>query len=217
METRRTAFGHYDWQHVDGEELERLLKLVNAIGGKPMANAASARVARSVPPFYGNTQLVMLDDDAWLPETGPLWYLMMQGQAFPLEGSSAPIHDANEADPIGLTAENCVEYLRFFCYFVHGDEGRFLIVNSLDHLLDHLAYNGPLDDESRNLIQAAVRPPNLESRNSDGAFEVSATVLYGAALFHARFSINGKGHIVMIDDEVVAAGLPVKKRVQGAG
>ena len=39
----------------------------------------------------------------------------------------------------------------------------------------------------------------------------SAMVLYGNALFSARFSMTENGMIEMIDDEPVAADLPVKK------
>jgi hypothetical protein len=36
-------------------------------------------------------------------------------------------------------------------------------------------------------------------------------VLYGNALFSARFSMSPNGMIEMIDDEPIAADLPVKK------
>lgn len=201
-------FEQYNWQQVTGPQLEPFLKLVNPIQGKHNANPASATAAWCQLPFYTTIGLVKVDDTAWPPNTGPFWFLAKQGRMFLLDGSSAPIHDANEADPIKVTEENNLDYLRFFCYFVHGDEGPFLIVEGLDHpALDQ----SKLDDATKKVIEGAIRPATFEGKTAEGAFEASAMVLYGNALFSARFSMTENGMIEMIDDEPVAADLPVRK------
>ncbi len=201
-------FDHYNWQKVTGAQVEPLLKLINPIQGKHNASLESAAVAWTQLPFYKTIALVKVDDTAWPPNTGPFWFLAKQGRMFLLDGSSAPIHDANEADPIKVTEENNIEYLRFFCYFVHGDEGPFLIVEDVKHpALDQ----DKLDDATRKVIEGAVRPAAFEGKTAEGNFEASAMVLYGNALFSARFSMTENGMIEMIDDEPVAADLPVKK------
>ena len=57
----------------------------------------------------------------------------------------------------------------------------------------------------------ALRPAAFEGKTDEGNLEASAMVLYGNSLFSARFSISPNGMIEMIDDEPVAADLPVKK------
>ena len=56
-----------------------------------------------------------------------------------------------------------------------------------------------------------MRPAAFEGKTPEGALEASAMVLYGNALFAARFSMTENGMIEMIDDEPIAADLPVKK------
>lgn len=201
-------FEQYNWQQVQGAQLEPFLKLINPIQGKHTASPQSATAAWCQLPFYTSIGLVKVDDTAWPGGTGPFWFLAKQGRMFLLDGSSAPIHDANEADPIKVTEQNSLDYLRFFCYFVHGDEGPFLIVESLDHpALD----KSKLDDATTKVIEGAIRPATFEGKTAEGAFEASAMVLYGNALFSARFSMTENGMIEMIDDEPVAADLPVRK------
>lgn len=201
-------FDEYKWQQVTGAQVDPFLKLINPIQGKHTAGAASAKVEWAQLPFYTTIALVRVDDTAWAPNTGPFWFLAKQGRMFLLDGSSAPIHDANEADPIKVTEANALDYLRFFCYFVHGDEGPFLIVEDINHPAIDTA---KLDDSKRKVIEDALRPAAFEGKTETGALEASAMVLYGNALFSARFSMTENGMIEMIDDEPVAADLPVRK------
>lgn len=201
-------FEQYAWQNVTGPQMEPFLKLVNPVQGKYTAAPATASVAWCQLPFYTTIALVRVDDSAWPANTGPFWFLAKQGRMFLLDGSSAPIHDANEADPIKVNDANALDYLRFFCYFVHGDEGPFLIVEDINHpAIDQ----GKLEANMRKVIEDAIRPAAFEGRTDAGALETSAMVLYGNALFSARFSMTENGMIEMIDDEPVAADLPVKK------
>lgn len=201
-------FEQYSWQNVTGPQMDPFLKLVNPIQGKHTVNAATASIAWCQLPFYTTIALVRVDDSAWPANTGPFWFLAKQGRMFLLDGSSAPIHDANEADPIKVTEATAIDYLRFFCYFVHGDEGPFLIVEDINHpALDQAR----LEPATRSVIEGAIRQAAFEGRAAEGALEASAMVLYGNALFSARFSMTENGMIEMIDDEPVAADLPVKK------
>ena len=91
---------------------------------------------------------------------------------------------------------------------MHGDEGPFLIVEDINHAaLDQ----SKLEDNMRKIIEDAIRPAMFEGKTDAGALETSAMVLYGNALFSARFSMTENGMIEMIDDEPVAADLPVRK------
>jgi len=201
-------FDQYSWQKVPGVQTEPFLKLINPIQGKHNASPSTSSVEWAQLPFYNTIALVRINDTAWPANTGPFWFLAKQGRMFLLDGSSAPIHDANEADPVKVTEQNALEYLRFFCYFVHGDEGPFLIVENIDHpAIDKTK----LDDSKRKVLEEAIRPAAFEGKTDSGNLEASAMVLYGNALFSARFSMTENGMIEMTDDEPVAADLPVKK------
>ena len=196
------------WQAVTGSDIEPFLKAVNPIEGKHTANAGSAKVEWRMLPFYTNIALVRVDDTSWPKGQGPFWFLAKQGRMFHLNGSSAPIHEANEAGPVKVTEANALAYLEFFCYFVHGDEGPFLIVESLNHpALD----TAKMEAGTKKVIEGALQKAAFEGRSDQGALLASAMVLYGNALFSARFSMQENGMIEMIDDEPIAADLPVKK------
>lgn len=204
----KAVFDQYKWQKVTGDQVTPFLTLVNPIQGKFSAEPGTALVEWCQLPFYKSIALVRINDSTWPANTGPFWFLAKQGRMFLLDGSSAPIHDANEADPIKLAEPIVLDYLRFFCYFVHGDEGPFLIVEDINHpALDQ----SKLDPSTRKVIEDALRPVAFEGTTDEGAFEASAMVLYGNALFSARFSMTENGMIEMIDDEPVAADLPVRK------
>ncbi len=195
-----------NWQVVEGAETEPFLKSVNPIAGKHTAAPQSAKVEWRQLPFYKDIAMVRVSDRSWPPGTGPFWFLAKQGRMFHLDGSSTPIHEANEAGPIDVSDENALDYLRFFCYFVHGDDGPFLIVEDLD---DDAFDAGKMDDAMKKVLEGSIRPAAFEGKNEKGELQTSGMVLYGDALFAARFSMTENGLIEMVDDEPIAADLPV--------
>jgi hypothetical protein len=117
-----------------------------------------------------------------------------------------PIHEANEAGPIKVTEENALDYLRFFCFFVHGDEGPFLIIEDID---DKAFNHDEMNDTIRGIIEGSVLPASYEGTNDAGELQTNGIVLYGDALFSARFSVSESGMIEMVDDDPIAADIPV--------
>lgn len=51
-----------------------------------------------------------------------------------LDGSSAPVHEANEAESLVLTDETVNDYIRFFFFFVRGGSGPFVLVEAQDDI-----------------------------------------------------------------------------------
>jgi len=197
-----------NWQIVAGGQIKPFLDLVNPIQEKHIAKPETSEVKFAPLQFYKDIALVEVNDNSWPTGTGPFWFLAKQGKMFLLDGSSAPIHDANEAGPITVTENNILAYLDFFCFFVHGDEGPFFIIEDINHpALD----TAKMDPGTKKTIENAILPASYEGKSEAGTFEASAMVLYGNALFSARFAITKTGMIEMIDDEPIAADLPVKK------
>ena len=194
------------WQIVEGAETEPFIKSVNPIAGKYTVAPATAKVEWRQLSFYKNIALVRVSDRSWDKGVGPFWFLAKQGQMFHLDGSSTPIHEANEVGSIEVTEENSLDYLRFFCFFVHGDEGPFLIVETIeDTAFDH----SKMDDSMRTVLEGSILPVAYEGKNEKDELQMTGMVLYGDALFSARFSITSNGLIEMTDDEPISADLPV--------
>lgn len=194
------------WNPVQGDELAGFLDQINPIDDKYKTSADSTQVHWRMLPFYDSVALIRVKDPNWVDKKLTIYYLTDQGNLFRLNGTSPPIHEVNAKAPIKVTEENVLEYLRFFCFFVRGEEGPFYISESMDDA------NMPqeMDDQTRLVIEGTIRPASFEGMNDQGHYLCDAVVFYANALFIANFAIQPTGMIEMLDDEPIAADLPVK-------
>lgn len=194
------------WNPVVGEELEGFLTQINPIDGKYQVSTNSTEVGWRTLPFYDHVVLIRLRDRTWGKQRLTIYYLTDQGTLFRLNGTSPPIHEVNAKAPVRITEQNVLEYLRFFCFFVRGEEGPFLIAESMDD--PYIPTN--LDPKTKTVIEGTVRGASYEGRNEQGHFMCDAVVFYSNALFIANFAVQPSGMIEMLSDEPIAADLPVK-------
>jgi hypothetical protein len=195
-----------NWNSVTGEELAGFLEQVNPVDGKYKVSPDTTAVQWRSLPFYEQVVLIRVTDPAWTPKNLKIFYLTNQGNLFRLNGTSPPIHEVNAEAPIKLSEDNILDYLKFFCFFVRGEEGPFLIAESME---------GPdmpkdLDDKTRSVIEGTIRPATFEGMNEQGFYLCDAVVFYSNALFIANFAVQPSGMIEMLDDEPIAADLPTK-------
>lgn len=193
-----------DWTPVQGEELSGFLDQINPVDNKYKVSAQSTLVHWRMLPFYENVALIRVHDPAWLNPRLNIYFLTEEGELFRLNGTSPPIHEVNAKAPVKITEENVLDYLRFFCFFVRGEDGPFLIVEDMDN--PWLPSN--LDDKTRVALENTIRPASFEGKNDQGFFMCNAVVYYSNALFLANFAVQPGGMIEMIDDEPVATDLP---------
>ena len=199
-------FDNYTWHAVQENELEGFLNQVNPIDGKHTANPESAEVAWTILPFYDQVAMISIRDSGWEPSHLRIYYLTDRGTLYRLNGTSPPIHEVNGKAPIKVNENNVLDYMRFFCFFVRGEEGPFLIAEDVDG--PYVPSN--VDDKTRKVIENTVRPASYEGRNEQGHYLCDAVVFYSNALFIANFAVHETGMIEMLDDEPIAADLPAK-------
>ena len=194
------------WNAVTGDELAGFLEQINPIDGKYRVSAESTQVHWRQLPFYDSVALIRVKDPNWVNQKLNIFYLTDQGNLFRLNGTSPPIHEVNAKAPIKVNEENVLDYLRFFCYFVRGEEGPFYIAESMDDP------NMPtdMDDTTRSVVEGTVRGATFEGMNDQGHFLCDAVVFYSNALFIANFAVQPTGMIEMLDDEPIAADLPTR-------
>lgn len=194
------------WNAVSGEELTGFLGQVGTIDNKHRTSVETTTVAWRALPFYEQTVLIRVKDKGWLPDSLAVYYLANQGKLTRLDGTSPPIHQMNAEAPIRLSDENILDYLRFFCFFVRGEDGPFLVSESLD------THGMPqdMDDKTRRAIEGTIRPASFEGRNAEGFWLCDAIVFYANALFFSNFVIQPTGMIEMTDDDPLAQDLPVR-------
>ena len=195
-----------NWTPVEGDELAGFLDQVNPIGGKYKVSTATTKVEYRMLPFYDNVAMIRVKDPAWTPDNLYIYYLTDQGNLYWLNGTSPPIHEINAKAPVKITDDNVLDYLKFFCFFVRGEEGPFLIAESMDD--PYIPKN--IDERTRSVIEGTIRPASYEGKNDKGFFLCDAVVYYSNALFIANFAVQPGGMIEMLDDEPIAADLSVK-------
>jgi hypothetical protein len=193
-----------NWNAVSGDELEGFLDQINPIDGKYKTTKDSTTVSWRPLPFYERVVLVRVKDPAWTPASLYIYYLTVDGNLYRLNGTSPPIHEVNALAPIKVTEDNVLEYLRFFCFFVRGEEGPFLIAEDMEN--PYLPQG--MDAQTKSVIEGTIRPATYEGQNEQGFFLCDGVVFYSNALFIANFAVQPSGMIEMLDDEPIAVDLP---------
>lgn len=195
-----------DWNAVEGEELTGFLDQINPIDGKYRTSPNSTQVAWRTLPFYESVALIRVQDPNWVNKKMTIYYLTDQGNLFRLNGTSPPIHEVNSKAPVKINEDNVLEYLRFFCFFVRGDEGPFYVAEDMSDA------NLPqdMDATTKSVIEGTIRPASFEGMNDQGHFLCDAVVFYSNALFIANFSVQPGGMIEMLNDEPIAGDLTSK-------
>jgi hypothetical protein len=158
-----------------------------------------------VLPFYPGVRLLEIRCERGIC---PIWCLERGGVILRLEGEAAQLlHDTAEIAPLALTQENLLDYLRFFCFFVHAAAGPFFIVDGLDHPVWDV---GRLSAEELNYLEQKLVRPLIVSVSGEGTFSVRASVVYADRAYNAIFDVSADGAVQMRDDEGIAGELPVR-------
>lgn len=194
------------WNAVNEAEKQGFFDKVGTIDGKHECNTDTTEIHWRQLPFYKSVALVRLRDTNWDPANLGVYYLTNKGELTRLDGTSPPIHMMNAEAPIKVTEDNVLEYLRFFCFFVRGEEGPFLISETME------SYGLPenMDDGTRKAIEGVLRPASYEGKNADGHYLCDAIVFYSNALFLSNFAIQPSGMIEMMEDDPLVTDLPVR-------
>lgn len=120
-----------------------------------------------------------------------------------LSGHARLFRDHNLRHGIDLrSARKRQNYLRFYCFFVRGDEGPFEIIE-FDTALEFGDKRDPTELEA---IRATVRPlrksrPPKNQAIRHGAHFYEACMYYDRSLFSAKFSLHQSGAVEMVDDD----------------
>lgn len=211
---KSVRFYEYPWTVCDQKFKDLLIAQLDLVDQSYQVSQ-STQIETCRLDFYESYQLLRLADAAWNNDRLRLYYLSgPDGDLFRLNGTSPAIHEVNAKAPIKLTSQNVLSYLVFFCYFVHGDEGPFYILESIDDpILD--AFRTPqgdplLHETTFSVMEGTAKRATLKEVTAEGNYRCDAVVFYSNALFVASFEVVPTGMIEMIDDEPIAADLPFK-------
>ena len=151
-------------------------------------------------PFYTDVTLLELTNARWAGSDTRLCFLDRVGSLEWLDGTSPPIHAINAEADLRITETNVIQYLAFFCFFVRGEQGPFLIFDSLDNRFLP-------EGTDRSMLESVFRKPSVIGQDYNGDWRVSALVHYADAVFFASFVVYLSGMIEMMEDWPVKAEL----------
>ncbi|NJL27641.1 MAG: hypothetical protein HC897_06935 [Thermoanaerobaculia bacterium] len=194
------------WHSVGGSDLESFVKKISPVDGKHPLEPTATDVSWRLLPWYENAVLIHVSTGSSSANNIRFFYLSLRGDLFRLNGTSPPIHEVNAKAPIRINDQNVLDYLRFFCFFVHGEQGPFYIAETLDDPL----LPRHMDAATKSVIEGTVRPASFEGLNKEGFFLCEAVVYYSNALFIASLTVQPSGMVNMLDDEPIAADLPYR-------
>lgn len=201
------------WTIVDqpGKKAQ-FLDQITPIDGKYRTSVDSTLVAHCPLPWLTNTVLIRVSDTNWVNKKMAIYYLNQNSSLFRLNGTSPPIHEVNNKAPIKLTEENVLGYIRFFCFFVRGEEGPFYIVEDSNDPLLALSQQPPASDHTTTLsvLESAIKPARYLGKDSKGNYLCEAVVFYSNALFTSKLAVMPSGMIEMVDDIPIAGDLSFK-------
>ncbi|HBH26977.1 MAG TPA: hypothetical protein DDX54_06205 [Rhodospirillaceae bacterium] len=180
--------------------------MVGPVYGRYKVSTETTEVAWRPLPFYEQVVLIRMRDPAWGNPDLTLYHLADEGTPYPLNGTSPPIHEINAKAPIDITEDNVLDYLRFFCYFVRGEEGPFYLAETMDDPV----MPKDMEEATRAVIEGAVRPASYEGMNDKGDFLCDAVVFYSDGLFLANFAVQPGGMIEMLSDQRLVEDLPTR-------
>lgn len=170
-------------------------------------DGAGTKVQVTGLAWYERALLVRVCDPGWPnPALTAYFVLDAAGALVRLPGVSTPLHDLAASEPLRLTPANVLGYLKFFCFFVRGDEGAFYILEQPDDPM----VPSDVSESLRRVLRETVRPAFLDGRDEQGRYVCEAVVWYSNALFIARFGIGKDGSMEMLSDEPIAADLPIR-------
>ena len=201
-------YGHSEWQPINDPALcDKIRRMIVDVDTPPEGLICQKRPL----PFYQDTDLVLVKSPEWEVKNLFVYFISKGDTLVRLDGTSPPLHAFN-AGNIRLTPETAQFYLEFFCFFVRGEEGPFLIVDSLDnpYLPGSLR---KLDDQTGahyDELTRLFRKPRAYEPDGNGNYRYSAMVFYSNAMFIADFLIKTDGMIEMKGDDPVMADLPHK-------
>lgn len=192
------------WNRVTGSELAIFLSQIGPVDGVIRVVPETTNCHWILLPWYDNVALIRITDPTWRCKKLALYYLTNGGNLYRLNGSSPPIHEVNAKAPIRITQENALDYLRFFCFFVRGDQGPFYVAESIeDPMLPVID-----DREIKAGLETHFAPARYLGLNENGDFLFQATVYYANAIFKADFAVKKRGFLEMLEDSPLLGNLP---------
>lgn len=211
-----------DWAPVKEEDAARMLLDLTHLQlfdeSRPICDIHKPCAVRSCPAraFPGEALLVEVLLEMGENEGGIATFLYSTFGIYLFDYSSAPFFSMNGRRKKNLfSAKEAEEYLRLFSALLKAEEGRFLILESEQDLLEY-ATGEPFEDGALDTLRPHLAPLQLEeskgeesSESPEKSWKFHAATLYGRTLYSAVYEVTASRNVSMTEDTQVKDKLPV--------
>ncbi|PCI32168.1 MAG: hypothetical protein COB54_07845 [Alphaproteobacteria bacterium] len=208
----RFEFNNSPWKIANPQQKRFLGKAIPPLPNMPK-EVAPPVFWTCTPPFYQNVNLICISHNLGEDEKINLYYLQhyspedKENTFHFLNGLSHPIHVLNSKISLILAPEHILDYLCFFCFFVHGESGPFYVLrNREDPAIPQSIWAG--DFFGCDSLNDLFREPCVTVANPEGSTRYSTLIYYSNVLSIADFSIQPDGMIMMEESESLLSDLP---------
>jgi len=196
------------WVAVDQDEVGGILALVrNKVGSADRATLDTVSILRAMPlVFYKNATLYEAQITEGRGNHGVFTFVKHGNNDITvLDGTSAKIHGINGKGILMLeNAEQALAYLKFFSAAIQGEDGTFRTIEKVDQI------EWMPDADAQAMVAVASKISSVEVQRTGADWQVMSTVNYADALFSASYRVSPNGMVEMLNDQPMAADLPVR-------
>ena len=186
------------------EDVAKILDTYNPMFEGSLFDALETTIMAQEIPFYPGLRYLDIADYSCVP---PIRRFVIDGPDtnVVLDWSNAPIYELNNKVPIRLDEETVTDYVRFFFNHVRGQNGRFLITESVDDI----RWRDDPPPAARKTIGEMLLPLIIADAKSDGGFFMTITVMFKDSLFQCDVDIDPTGHITLKNEKLLVEDMPV--------
>jgi ATP-dependent Zn protease len=203
------------WEPCEDEQAAEALGRLAREEPRFFADASLLSARSAALPFYATHRLIEL---RFARDHGPERAFVLHGADDTrwLDGESGPIHETNAAESLALTDATVHDYVRFFFYFVRGDSGPFVLIETPSEITVSENGDGSFDQDGsasdeelsalRNRcasLQSRVVPLTTRTIDESGRWLIDGSVGFLGTLFAVTLAVPPDGAVDMIDDEPI--------------
>jgi hypothetical protein len=197
---------------------EEIINVLSNLAGWPPGHAETSTLAKARCAnlsFYDRHRLIELQ---FCRDAGREYVFGLDGpdQILWLDGESSAIHETNEAESLELVDETVLDYLRFFLFFVRGEAGPFVLIESPDQIdvIGDLASGE--DDAGRSgadvvdlrallgQLRSRAVPLTIGTADDTGRWLIDCSVVYDGHFVSATLDVSPDGALEMVDSDPIA-------------
>ena len=195
------------WQMLEANSfIESLAKIWQV---RPGQLPVDARLFVMDLPFYSKHRLLCLKATV---EGEVRHCFMLRGETTAwLDGSSNVIHKTNAREQINITQTDvAICYLHFFCSFVYGDFGPFLLLENVGGIQIPNQLEARAREHAERTLTAlrSVITPITQIEDTPEGLLFAVSIYYGDTVFICKMKVHTSGMVEMLEDEPIVTDVP---------